>query len=422
MQSLLLATCRRLLSCDPPTPFPQLVRKASLTSHMESGPHDRIIFVPFLNTFGGVERLVVSLATYLHQHEIVGNIVCFEAKVNLQDYASIPVHVTELHPRRTPWHEASLLRDYLGSRETRYPVPLLFDLKSAFYAGLGLVVPYVLHLTDPPSLLPRDVSKHAPSVRRRYGTSASIPGPHRFAAARGEIVHRVNRRGVRRASSVIVMTEQIAHELHDLYGVEARIIHPGIRPAAESSQAPCPKGAKLHLLSTSRLEANKSIDRMLEALATLRESDPLFQDRIDWVLDVVGKGPAREYLEGLSHALGLQEQVKFHGHISDAELEQRYAKASVALVAGAQGYGLPALEALSRRVPVVVSVQSGVADLLKATPWAQITHDDTRALANAIAAMVRRVIDGAFNGLPLPAVPTESEWSSDVCRTCGWME
>jgi glycosyltransferase involved in cell wall biosynthesis len=56
-----------------------------------------------------------------------------------------------------------------------------------------------------------------------------------------------------------------------------------------------------------------------------------------------------------------------------------------------QGYGLPALEALARGVPVVLHRESGVSEILRGTPWAEIIEDSSDELALAINTMVNRI-------------------------------
>ena len=107
--------------------------------------------------------------------------------------------------------------------------PLFFDLKGAFYAGLFRCPDFHLHLTDPPSLLPLDVSKHAPSIRKRFpAKETGNSGWER--RARGEAVHQLNKRGVQRARSVIAMTNAIADEIELLYARRAKVIRPGVEP------------------------------------------------------------------------------------------------------------------------------------------------------------------------------------------------
>src|SRR5262249_61359922 len=140
-----------------------------------------------------------------------------------------PIEICALEPARNPIAEAWALFRYFGHRDNAgIQAPLFFDLKGAFYAGLFPCGKFHLHLTDPPSLLPSDVSKRALSIRNRFPSAqADDHGWH--AALRGEAVHWVNKRGVRRARSVIAMTRTIADEIESLYSISASVVRPGIQ-------------------------------------------------------------------------------------------------------------------------------------------------------------------------------------------------
>lgn len=75
-------------------------------------------------------------------------------------------------------------------------------------------------------------------------------------------------------------------------------------------------------------------------------------------LDLVGENrtePRRD-LAGLARALGLHGRVRFSGFVDEAGLADRYAAADVALALSEyEGFGLPAMEACARGVPLVAS-------------------------------------------------------------------
>ena len=87
-----------------------------------------------------------------------------------------------------------------------------------------------------------------------------------------------------------------------------------------------------------------------------------------------------------------------------------------------QGYGLPALEALVRHVPLVMHRDSGVSEILGGSPWVElIDGTDEHELVRGINAMVTRLLAHAPDPRTLPSFPTESDWAAEVCRRCGWL-
>ena len=161
--------------------------------------------------------------------------------------------------------------------------------------------------------------------------------------------------------------------------------------------------------------------KTLNALAALESSASPLSEKIDWVLDIVGDGSQREELQHLAGRLRIAQRVVFHGRISDARVEDVFASANLFLMPAVQGYGLPALEALARGVPVVLHKESGVSEILKENLWVEIIEEDTDDLASAIDTMVDRIMSGELEQSPKPQFPTETGWAHDICLQCKWL-
>lgn len=383
---------------------------------------ERIIFVPFIHAFGGVERLVLALSRFLHEHGLPHTVACFNETIDFATYAEWPMIVRELTHWRNPVSEGWALSRYLrAAHAAGSPPPLLFDLKGAFYAGMFPASGYHLHLTDPPSLLPSEVSKFAFSLRRAYPTFREDARPSLTKIVRGEIVHWINRRGASNALSIIAMTKSIADELHMLYSLEAKIVRPGVRRPSSPPPLSVQTEDKIRMLSVCRLEPNKRLDWVLNALGGLESTTPPLSEKIDWILDLVGDGLEREELQKLAIQRGIAERVVFHGRVSDARVEEIFAYADLFLMPAVQGYGLPALEALARGIPVILHRESGVSEILKGTSWAQIVEDGTEGLASAINIMVNRLNRHELEKNAVPAFPTETDWALEICKCCNWI-
>jgi glycosyltransferase involved in cell wall biosynthesis len=380
------------------------------------------IFVPYIHAFGGVERLIVALSRYLHDHDLDHAIVCFNQTIDFSAHAAWPMRVRELRPARNAISEGWALSRYFRHAEVAAgPVPLFFDLKSAFYAGLFRCPRYCLQLSDTPSLLPADVSKFAPSLRRIYPRNSSATPPGIFQKIRGELVHQVNRRGVAWSRTLITMTTANSNEFRALYAKEAKVIRQG---ASLPSVKPHLVGRKLkpfRLLSVSRLEKNKRIDWVFDALAKLEASDVPLSSQCDWVLDIVGDGSQSAPLRDLARQLGIGSRVIFHGRASDDTLDALFAGAGLFVMPAIQGYGLPALEALAREVPVILHRESGVSEILGQSPWVAIIDQGSDDLASAIRTMAGRISSGEIEKNPIPRFPTDMEWAEEIAKACGWV-
>jgi glycosyltransferase involved in cell wall biosynthesis len=211
------------------------------------------------------------------------------------------------------------------------------------------------------------------------------------------------------------MTEKIRAELQKLYDIDAVIVRPGVSTRGSAIASSQKSSASLRMLSVSRLERNKRIDWVLRALATLDTQN------FDWKFEVVGDGAEVESLKSLAVELGLQDRAIFHGHLSEEKLAEAYARANLFLMPAVQGYGLPALEALSRGIPTIVHRDSGVSEILVGSSWVEIVDGNNGSLTKAITVMLDRLQEDVLTSCNMPAVPRSSEWARAVCRECGWL-
>jgi glycosyltransferase involved in cell wall biosynthesis len=221
---------------------------------------------------------------------------------------------------------------------------------------------------------------------------------------------------------VIVMTDAIARELHRIYGVDCRIVRPGVDTTIPRSKKTRHDGA-FRLISISRLESTKRLDWVLRALAALESSPrPLSQLR-DWRFDIVGDGSQRAELESLSTSLGLSSRVSFHGWLDDRAVQTVNNEADLFVMPAAQGYGLPALESLVRRIPVIIHRDSGVSEIFDRNPWVRIVSaPDGTDLGSAIREMSEAISRGEISDYPVPMIPSETDWAAEISRICGWIE
>lgn len=380
----------------------------------------RTVFVPYLHAFGGVEREIVSLSRFLYAARIPHRVVCFDRTIDLQAYSDSPLDVIALRPRRQWMAEGRAFRSIFRRQDVLYPV-LAYDLRSGFYAGLaGRSTQVIIHVDDSPSLLPRDESKYAWRARRAYPALRQFPQPGLRTALKAEIIHQLTGSGLRRAREVIVNTDSVGRELRAIYGVETTTIPIGVSSPRTISSRRTRRTGPLVLLSVSRLEATKRIDVILQALHRLARPGEALAER-DWRMEIVGEGSVKSDLQFLASRLGLSNRVVFTGHVSDAELDELYEAADIFLMPAVQGYGLPALEALSRAIPVVVSQASGVREILPHSPWIEMASGDFEDFPRAISRLVERIDKDTWGDLPPPSIPSDDQWARSLCSVCGWL-
>ncbi len=126
------------------------------------------------------------------------------------------------------------------------------------------------------------------------------------------------------------------------------------------------------------------------------------------VLDVVGDNRTHPRADFEAHArrLGLSGRVRLSGFVSDAALADRYAAADVAVfLSEYEGFGLPALEAAARRVPLVVSRRPSLGEVFKDAALL-VDPQDPAAVARAIGHVLEDAaarFDQVQRGLALAA-------------------
>jgi glycosyltransferase involved in cell wall biosynthesis len=131
--------------------------------------------------------------------------------------------------------------------------------------------------------------------------------------------------------------------------------------ASAAAAASAREGARW--LMVGRMAPNKGIELALNALLVARvHHDPAT------TLEVVGRTVVSSYTGALHRyvdELGLRGAVKFRGSVSDADLAACLAQADVLLVASQhEGFGVPVLEAMSARVPVVANRAGALPDVV----------------------------------------------------------
>ncbi len=120
----------------------------------------------------------------------------------------------------------------------------------------------------------------------------------------------------------------------------------------------------------------------------MRAAKKLLSVEPDVKFIMAGKGDMVEELKELSEELGIHRRVVFTGFLKKSETERAYRSADVYVMPSvSEPFGIAPLEALSHDVPVIISKQSGVAEILRHV--LKVDFWDTEDLANKILAVLR---------------------------------
>lgn len=193
----------------------------------------------------------------------------------------------------------------------------------------------------------------------------------------------------------------VAPILLDLAGFEAEPDPEALARLAHRDGDRDGSGGGATWLFVGRISPNKAQHDLLKALAVYRRVyDPEARLRL------VGGSSSHAYLtalEGLRHALGLDDAVDILGEVSAGELSAAYRRADVFVAASDhEGFCVPLLEAMHHALPIVAYGSSAVPETLGAgglclpskapTLMAAAVHRvlSDRALAAALAEAGRR--------------------------------
>ena len=367
----------------------------------EISPESRVILITQVVALGGAERSCLALSRWLHRQGIANHIVTYQDKVGLAAATEHPLRVVELNPHMQPLPKVRSLRAYFRAHPPAFQ-PLVSGYQPALHATLAGQRGFHCLMHDTPSLF---TGEEQPS-------------------ARGSLLRFVSDRivgfGLRSGGRTVVTSEYLQGECRRVFGVDAVIARMGgFRPS--QSFRPRTPGTSLRLFSVSRVENNKRIDWVIDALAALENSSSPLSQQIDWQLDIAGKGSQLEVMRVLVRKHGLEQRIHLLGFVSDQELEHLYSQADLFLMPAVQGYGIPAIEALQRGIPVLLHRESGVSDILLDTPWATVLMGDASCMSSTLAEAITSVREKRHVDAPLPAIPSEDSWSEQVATLCEWI-
>jgi glycosyltransferase involved in cell wall biosynthesis len=163
------------------------------------------------------------------------------------------------------------------------------------------------------------------------------------------------RDAARRADAIIAVSAFTKSQVVSLLGVEAgkvRVVHHGTRKLA------LPKGVVREkvVLNVGALQKRKNLIRLVEAFERVDSS---------WKLVLAGSSGfgADEILKRIERS-SARERISVTGYVSPADLATWYARAMIfAFPSLDEGFGMPLLEAMTARVPIVTSNRSALPEV-----------------------------------------------------------
>jgi glycosyltransferase involved in cell wall biosynthesis len=201
-----------------------------------------------------------------------------------------------------------------------------------------------------------------------------------------ERIRRMEQAGVDSAARVVCVSHYTAGILRERYGVDEarlRVVHNAVTRKEQRERLRAVKNfAEPLVLFLGRVTFQKGPDYFLEAAKRVVEVEP----NVKFVM--VGAGDMLPKMVERAARMGLARHVHFTGFLKGPDVERIYSMADVYVMPSvSEPFGISPLEALALDTPVIVSRQSGVAEVLsnalKADFW------DVEEIANKILALLR---------------------------------
>lgn len=203
------------------------------------------------------------------------------------------------------------------------------------------------------------------------------------ADPRIEAIERLGLQGADLVIAVSFYTRTLIHQIHGIPLEKIHVVHNGVYPAKVTQPYRLARGwsGKI-VLFLGRITFQKGPEYFVEAAAKVI---PLVPDAL---FVMAGTGDMLPRMVERVKQLGLSEHFYFPGFLRGQEVEQIFSLADVYVMPSvSEPFGIAALEAISFETPVIISRQSGVAEVL--THALKVDFWDTHRLADLLVNALR---------------------------------
>ena len=214
--------------------------------------------------------------------------------------------------------------------------------------------------------------------------------PEEFGFAHG-LRRRVMARGSARVSrSILAFSEFTKSEIRHRLGLSAAgktevVLHgpdddlPQGPGRAESRSFLGLAADTPYIITVGTVLRRRNVSMLVRAVASLRRHRPQVR------LGIIGENRCHPFedVAALATSLGCEREVHVSGFVSDDEMAIHYAAADVAVfLSEYEGFGLPALEAMSRGVPTIIADRGSLNELF--APGALVVEPEETAVIDAL--------------------------------------
>lgn len=216
--------------------------------------------------------------------------------------------------------------------------------------------------------------------------------PDRSPLRVNEVIYGIERFGMLEADHVIAVSHYTKQKIVEQYGIPERkisVVHNAALPlvppgkgqgTAAEGDAPPRRGK--NVLFLGRVTRQKGPEYFLDAARKVLAEDP----EVRFI--VAGSGDMMAMMQQGADERGIAGSVVFTGFLKRRDVARAYAMSDLYVMTSvSEPFGITALEAIEQGVPVILSRQSGVTEVLPRCP--AVDAADTDTLARTILDVLR---------------------------------
>ncbi len=196
-----------------------------------------------------------------------------------------------------------------------------------------------------------------------------------------QVVYDIERKGMEEADRVITVSNLTRKIVIERYGIDpAKVftVHNAVEPVIRREDIHYNKHVKEKVVTfLGRITFQKGPEYFIEAAYRILEKDP----HVRFVM--AGSGDLMNKMVRRVAQLGIGTRFHFTGFLKGEDVDKMFALSDVYVMPSiSEPFGISPLEAMRSNVPVVISKQSGVAEVLKHA--VKVDFWDIEAMADAI--------------------------------------
>ena len=201
-----------------------------------------------------------------------------------------------------------------------------------------------------------------------------------------QTIYDIERKGMEQADKVIAVSHFTRNIIINRYGIsgeKVEVVYNGVEhnPTSALAEIHIDKNEKI-VLFLGRITMQKGPEYFLAAAKKVLE----IMDNVKFVM--VGSGDLMHRAIEMAAGLGIGHKVLFTGFLQGEDVQKIYKMADLYVMPSvSEPFGIAPLEALNNDVPVIISKQSGVSEVL--THALKVDFWDVNEIANKIIAVLK---------------------------------